>query len=45
MHIRLLERHQINLHREIRLRALRDSPNSFSETVTEEAKPISYWKH
>ncbi|WNZ25968.1 GNAT family N-acetyltransferase [Leptolyngbya sp. NK1-12] len=45
MPIRRLEPHEINLHREIRLRALHDSPNSFGETLAEaEAKPIAYWE-
>nr|RNJ70177.1 MAG: GNAT family N-acetyltransferase [Leptolyngbya sp. IPPAS B-1204] len=45
MPIRRLEPHETNLHREIRLRALQDSPESFGETLAEaEAKPIAYWE-
>jgi GNAT superfamily N-acetyltransferase len=45
MQIRTLEPHEVNLHREIRLRALRDAPDSFGVIVSEaEAQPISYWE-
>jgi GNAT superfamily N-acetyltransferase len=45
MMIRKLEAHEISLHRELRLRALRDSPDSFAETATDaEARPFSYWE-
>lgn len=45
MRIRTLEPHEITLHRDIRLRALRDSPYSFAETAEEaEARPFSYWE-
>ena len=45
MRIRTLEPHEITLHRDLRLRALRDSPNSFGETAAEtEARPLSYWE-
>jgi GNAT superfamily N-acetyltransferase len=45
MRIRRLESHQVSLHREVRLRALRDSPESFAETAEEaEERPLSYWE-
>ena len=45
MRIRTLEPHEIALHRDIRLRALRDCPYSFAETAKEaEARPFSYWE-
>ena len=45
MQIRTLEPHEVHLHREIRLRALADAPDSFGEVVSEaEAQPISYWE-
>ncbi len=45
MRIRTLEPHEITLHRDLRLRALRDSPESFGETAAEaEARPFSYWE-
>src|SRR5262249_12003664 len=43
--IRRLEPYEIALHRDIRLRALRDAPDSFAETAAEaEARPASYWE-
>jgi GNAT superfamily N-acetyltransferase len=43
--IRRLEPHEIALHRDLRLCALRDSPESFAETAAEaEARPFSYWE-
>ena len=43
--IRSLDLHEVSLHREVRLRALRESPDSFGETATEaEAQPHSYWE-
>src|SRR3954470_18898315 len=43
--IRTLEPHEVLLHRDLRLRALRDSPDSFAETATDaEARPPSYWE-
>jgi len=43
--IRKLEPHEISLHRDLRLCALRDSPYSFAETAADaEAKPYSYWE-
>ena len=45
MRIRKLESHEIALHRELRLRALRDSPESFADTAEEvEQRPSSYWE-
>ena len=45
MRIRRLEPHEITLHRDLRLCALRDSPESFAETAAEaEARPFSYWE-
>ena len=45
MKIRKLEPHEISLHRDLRLCALRDSPYSFAETAADaEAKPYSYWE-
>jgi GNAT superfamily N-acetyltransferase len=43
--IRRLEQHEIALHRDVRLRALRDAPDAFAETAAEaEARPPSYWE-
>lgn len=45
MKIRRLEPHETALHREARLRALRDTPDAFRETVAEaEARPYSHWE-
>lgn len=45
MRIRKLESHEIALHREVRLRALRDSPESFADTAEDvEQRPSSYWE-
>ena len=45
MHLRRLAPHETNLHRDLRLRALRDAPDSFGETVADaEARPTSYWE-
>lgn len=45
MHLRRLESDEVSLHREIRLRALRDAPESFGETFADVAeRPISYWE-
>jgi GNAT superfamily N-acetyltransferase len=42
---RRLEPHEVELHRELRLQALKDSPGSFRETFAEAAeRPISYWQ-
>jgi GNAT superfamily N-acetyltransferase len=43
--IRKLEPHEVVLHRDLRLCALRDSPDSFADSATDvEAKPFSYWE-
>lgn len=45
MHLRRLESHEVSLHRELRLRALQDAPNSFGETFEDVAvRPSSYWE-
>jgi GNAT superfamily N-acetyltransferase len=45
MRIRALEPHEVSLHRELRIRVLNDSPDSFGETASEaEARPRSYWE-
>ena len=45
MHIRTLEPHEVDLHREVRLRALADAPEAFGVVVAEvEAQPMSYWE-
>jgi|SRR6478672_3634666 GNAT superfamily N-acetyltransferase len=45
MKIRTLEADEVSLHRELRIRALNDSPHSFAETGAEaEARPFSYWE-
>lgn len=45
MRIRRLAAHEIALHREVRLRALRDAPDSFGEVAVEaEARFSSYWE-
>ena len=45
MTIRKLESHEIALHRELRLNALRDSPDSFADTAEEvEQRPSPYWE-
>src|SRR5262249_32593370 len=45
LRIRRVEPHEITLHREVRLRALRDAPDAFGEAVAEvEARPASYWE-
>jgi GNAT superfamily N-acetyltransferase len=46
MEIRTLEPHEVSFHRELRIRVLSDSPDSFRETASEvEARPRSYWEH
>jgi GNAT superfamily N-acetyltransferase len=43
--IRQLKPQEISLHRNLRLCALRDSPDSFAETAADvEARPFSYWE-
>ena len=45
MRIRRLEPQEIALHRDIRLRALRDAPDAFGEAAAQvEARPSSYWE-
>jgi GNAT superfamily N-acetyltransferase len=45
MHIRTLQLQEVNLHRELRLRALRDAPESFGVTFADAAaQPLSYWE-
>jgi len=40
-----LDSHESDLHRELRLRALRDAPDSFGEAYAElAARPPSYWE-
>jgi len=42
--LRRLASDEVSLHRDLRLRALRDAPGSFGETFTDAAgRPISYW--
>jgi len=44
MQLRTLEAHEVTLHRELRLCALRDAPEAFGETFAEaKVQPISYW--
>jgi GNAT superfamily N-acetyltransferase len=45
MHVRALEPHEVSLHRELRLRALQEAPDSFGETFADAAgRPSSYWE-
>lgn len=45
MELRKLASHEVDLHRSLRLRALRDAPDSFGEVFTDVAeRPISYWE-
>lgn len=45
MHLRRLKPHELSLHRELRLQALHESPDSFGETFAEvAARPSSYWE-
>jgi GNAT superfamily N-acetyltransferase len=45
MHIRTLGSHEVGLHREVRLRALQDAPDSFGGTYDEESsRPADYWE-
>ena len=44
MQTRPLAWHEVDLHRALRLRALRDAPDAFGETLSHaEAQPASYW--
>ena len=46
MHLRRLESYEVDLHREIRLRALQGAPDSFGESYAEvAAMPVSYWQN
>jgi GNAT superfamily N-acetyltransferase len=43
--VRRLEAHEVELHRDLRLRALGDAPESFGETVAEAAaRAPAYWE-
>ena len=45
MHIRPLQPQEVNLHRELRLRALQDAPDSLGATCADaEVQPPSYWE-
>jgi len=45
LRIRRIEPHEIALHRDVRLRALRDAPDAFGEAAAEvEARPALYWE-
>lgn len=45
MKIRALEPYEVSFHRELRIRILNDSPDSFGETAAQaEARPLSYWE-
>ena len=45
MHLRKLASHEVGLHRDLRLRALGDAPDSFGEAFADAAaRPISYWE-
>lgn len=45
MKLRTLEPGEVSFHRELRIRVLNDSPDSFGETASEaEARPLSYWE-
>jgi GNAT superfamily N-acetyltransferase len=45
MHLRRLEPQEVSLHRELRLRALQEAPDSFGETFADvAARPSSYWE-
>ena len=45
MELRRLASHEADLHRTLRLRALRDAPDSFGEAYTDvAARPIGYWE-
>jgi GNAT superfamily N-acetyltransferase len=45
MQVRPLASHEVDLHRDLRLRALREAPDSFGETFADAAaQPISHWE-
>lgn len=45
MHLRKLEAHEVEFHRELRLRALREAPDCFADSYAEiAARPQSYWE-
>jgi hypothetical protein len=45
MHLRRLEPHEASLHRDLRLRALYEAPDSFGEMFADvPARPSSYWE-
>ena len=45
MELRRLASHEVALHRHLRLRALRDAPDSFGESYAAAAeRPIAYWE-
>ena len=45
MRLRKLELSEVSLHRELRLRALQEAPDSFGETFADvAARPLSYWE-
>jgi GNAT superfamily N-acetyltransferase len=45
MQLRRLASHEVDLHRDLRLRALRDAPDSFGDTFAQAAaQPLSYWE-
>lgn len=45
MHVRRLAPHEVSLHRELRLRALQEAPDSFGDTFADvAARPSSYWE-
>lgn len=45
MELRRLGAHEVELHRDVRLRALRDAPGAFADTLGEAvARPPSYWE-
>ena len=45
MYLRRLKPHEVSLHRELRLRALQEAPDSFGERFADvAARPSSYWE-
>jgi RimJ/RimL family protein N-acetyltransferase len=46
MMIRALKSSEVTVHRDVRLRALRESPKAFGQTFDEvDCEPISYWEN